>query len=177
MKFFSRVFIFSRSLQRGTKQVRKSGGWVIGGLVVSMLAYGGFEIGNGRTVQNLEGGYELKIPENFEVGRAGKFTEIVAPLNTGTPRSRVLLNVVSEPGVLAPEENKSEWEAVMIGQLSALRKKTVLPTQLHQVETRIGIKPGEVLVIHVEGNPSGTPDGIFEAASQSVDTLKIIEKP
>ena len=146
-------------------------------LFIFSHARGGFEIGNGRkTVENVKGRYSIVVPEKMEVGRSKSFTEILGPLSEGTPRTRLHINVVNEDSLLTLNDlidsKKDGWTSVKIAGLEGIQKEDVLPTRVHQIEIRLFLRPGQVIVLNLEGAPGPSLMTPFESVKESLGSFK-----
>lgn len=158
-------------------------GGLISLIVISSLAFPGFEVGNGKKlVKNTPGNYEIAIPESLEVGFSNKFTEIIAPLFEGTPRAKLQLNLIRNEKignlselVNSVSEDRS-WTQTTLAGYDGIRTEVVLPTKLHQIEYRLFFKEFEILILNVEGIPSYSPKSTFEALQKALETLRIKSK-
>lgn len=152
-------------------------------IVVSSLAFPGFEVGNGKKlVKNIPGNYEISIPESLEVGFSNKFTEIIAPLFEGTPRAKLQLNLARNEKignlselVNSVSEDRS-WTQTTLAGYDGIRTEVILPTKLHQIEYRLFFKEFEILILNVEGIPGYSSKSTFESLQKSLETLKIKSK-
>ncbi|MSP18048.1 MAG: hypothetical protein EXR74_00610 [Bdellovibrionales bacterium] len=148
-------------------------------LLIPVVAFSGFEIGNGRKViKNTPGQYELIIPKSLEVGFSSKFTEAITPLFEGTPRAKLQINIIKDAKIgtysdLIYNTSESNWSGCSLAGFQGIKNEVVLPTRLHQIEYRLFYKEFQVIVINIEGIPSGLAASPFEKIQTSLDSFKL----
>lgn len=146
---------------------------------VPVIAWAGFEIGNGRKIiENKNGGYTIIVPEKTEVGTTKNYTEVIAPLSEGTPRARLQINVVKDPGLktindLVDSQKDGTWVPVKMADLDGIQKEETLTTRLRQIEIRLFLREGEIVVVNLEGVPGPSLITPFEAIKSSLESLKV----
>lgn len=143
-------------------------------------AHSGFEVGNGRQlIKNDPGNYKLMIPERLEVGFADRLTEIISPFAEGTPRARLQINVVKNVPVDSHSDlvaSNPEWTPITLAGLHGIRKEIILPTKLHQIEVRLFVKTNEMIIINLEGTPTGSAaSSLFGGMEESLGTFELLK--
>lgn len=143
----------------------------------------GFEIGNGRKlIRNLAGKYGVNVPDKWEAGLFKSFTEVIAPLYEGTPRSRLQINVIKPTGATSPIEllkTKSEdtWTRVALAELEGIKKETILAGGVHEVDIELFRGKEELIVINLTGKPkeitSGAAPSSFDRLYRSLQTIHL----
>ena len=148
-------------------------------LLIPVIAFSGFEIGNGRKViKNTPGQYQLIVPESLEVGFSSKFTEAITPLFEGTPRAKLQINIIKDEKIatysdLISSTSESNWNSCSLAGFQGIKNEVILPTRLHQIEYRLFYKEFQVIVINIEGIPSELPASPFEKIQKSLDSFKL----
>lgn len=141
--------------------------------------FGGFEIGNAlKVIENVPGRYSITVPHKSEVGTVRNFTEVIAPLTEGTPRTRLQVNVVNEERMktvvdLIDSKQDESWTPISLSGLQGIKKEMTVSTGLRQVEVRLFLRPSKVVVVTLEGVPSPSPLSSFEMLKDSIETLKV----
>lgn len=146
----------------------------------SQAAFPGFEIGNAKTIENLPGRYKITVPSKTEVGSVKTYTEAIAPLSEGTPRTRLQINLVTENNMnsvanLIDSRLEENWSPINLSGLSGIKKEVTVSTGLSQVEVRLFLRPGKIIVINLEGVPSPSPLSPFEVLKDSIETFKVLQ--
>lgn len=140
----------------------------------------GFEVGNGRKdMHNPTGRYGMRVPDQMEVGYVDEFTEVITPLNEGTPRTRLQVNVVKGKTPAHGLNALETWGAdnggarkVSLAGMNGTMSQTRQLDGRREIEIRLQRTPSEMVVIHLEGRP-GTK--AFAAFQKIVDSLGTFE--
>lgn len=151
----------------------------LGVLCISHMAQAGFEIGNAKKeVTNIPGKYSIVVPDKSEVGITKHYTEVVTPLSEGTPRTRLQINLVTEANLktvadLVDSRKEENWSAITLSGLQGIKKEEKVSTGLQQIEVRLFLRPGKIIVVNLEGVPSPSALSPFEVLKDSIETLKV----
>jgi hypothetical protein len=142
----------------------------------------GFEIGNGkRMVRNMGGLYGLNVPQNWEVGFHGKFTEILTSLQEGSPRARLHINVITAEAIrtfrdLVNQLNGRGFSVAKIGSLDAVQREDELNNGRCMLDVRVFRAPQEIAVITLDGSRDCHGASAYTRIKDSLDTFKFISE-
>lgn len=151
----------------------------------------GFEIGNGkRLIRNLNGMYGLRINNAWEVGVAGRFTEIFTSLAEGTPRAILRINVLDSKNcsycARIDSFNKlvdlftsraTGWTVIdksRIGGHDAIQKEGDIGAGRCMLDVRVFKKPGEVASISLDSAPDCTGQSSYQTIRQSLESFEFL---
>ncbi len=172
------------------RSLRSKHTWVVGCMiaVISSISYGtilnpldddgrwGFEIGNGKLVQNLAGKYGINVPDRWESFIYERFTE-VAPQLQGGPRSSLQINVIGSHGIrttreLISQKLEGDWSMVSLRGLEGIKREDVGKHGFRKVAIEL-CRGDELVLINLQGQLEHTKHSAFDQLYNSLQTIQI----